>query len=102
MALARECQAGSGAGAGRSVIGIGRNRLALPAIAPQSPPVAMQGTRMSHPNRPSLSTALVLALLALGLTACATSNPFGSCRGGRYPAAGRPAALTVPPCVPGA
>jgi predicted small lipoprotein YifL len=30
---------------------------------------------MSHPNRPSLSTALVLALLALGLAACATSGP---------------------------
>jgi hypothetical protein len=30
---------------------------------------------MSHPNRPSLSTASVLALLALGLAGCATSGP---------------------------
>src|ERR1017187_5795866 len=87
MALARECQAGSGAGAERSVNGIGRNRLALPAIAPQSPPIAVQGARMSHPNRPSLPTALILALLALGLSACATSNPFGSFSGPQQPAA---------------
>ena len=30
---------------------------------------------MSHPNRPSLSTALVLAALALGLAGCATGGP---------------------------
>ena len=30
---------------------------------------------MSHPNRPSLSTALVLALLALAVAGCATGGP---------------------------
>ena len=30
---------------------------------------------MSRPNRPNLSTALVLALLALGLAGCATTSP---------------------------
>ena len=30
---------------------------------------------MSHPNRPSLSTALTLALLALALAGCATGGP---------------------------
>ncbi len=30
---------------------------------------------MSHPNRPSLSTALVLVLLALAVAGCATGGP---------------------------
>jgi hypothetical protein len=33
---------------------------------------------MSQPSRPSLPTAMVLAVLALGLSGCATSNPFSS------------------------
>ena len=31
---------------------------------------------MSHPNRPSLPEALVLALLALALAGCATGGPL--------------------------
>jgi len=48
---------------------------------------------MSLPSRPSLPTALVLALIALGLAACATSGP------GLEPA---PAAVTptLPPAFP--
>ena len=33
---------------------------------------------MSRPDRPHLPTALVFALLALGLAGCATNNPFSS------------------------
>jgi hypothetical protein len=56
---------------------------------------------MSHPNRPSLPTALVLALLALGLSACATSNPFGSFSGPQQPAAPEHVAVPLlPPAFP--
>ena len=49
---------------------------------------------MSHPNRPSLSTALVLAALALGLAGCATSGP-------QAPAAPQPEAVPLlPPAFP--
>jgi hypothetical protein len=53
---------------------------------------------MSHPNRPSLSTALVLALLALGLAGCATYNPFGSSSTPTAPQAAPGPAL--PPAFP--
>ena len=56
---------------------------------------------MSHSNRPSLSAALVLALLALGLSACATSNPFGSFSSPQQPAAPQPAIVPLlPPAFP--
>ena len=56
---------------------------------------------MSYSNRPSLSTSLVLVLLALGLSACATSNPFGSFSSPQPPAAPQPAAVPLlPPAFP--
>jgi hypothetical protein len=49
---------------------------------------------MSHSNRPSLSTALALALLALALAGCATSGPLP-------PAAPQPATVPLlPPAFP--
>ena len=50
---------------------------------------------MSHPNRPSLSTALVLALLALGLAGCATSRSAAA-----RAAASRRRCPTLPPAFP--
>ena len=56
---------------------------------------------MSHPNRPSLAAGLVLALLALGLSACATSNPFGSFSGPQAPPAPEAAPVPLmPPAFP--
>jgi hypothetical protein len=56
---------------------------------------------MSHPNRPSLPAGLVLALLALGLSACATSNPFGSFSGPQAPPAPEAAPVPLmPPAFP--
>ena len=56
---------------------------------------------MSYSNRPSLSSALVLAVVALGLSACATSNPFGSFSSPQPPAAPEPAAVPLlPPAFP--
>ena len=56
---------------------------------------------MSYSNRPSLSSALVLAVIALGLSACATSNPFGSFSSPQPPAAPQPAAVPLlPPAFP--
>jgi hypothetical protein len=52
---------------------------------------------MSPPTRSSLPTALVLALLALGLGACATSNPFSS---GPAQEAAPAAVPTLPPAFP--
>jgi len=51
---------------------------------------------MSLPTRPSLSTALVLALLALGLGACATS-PFST---GPAPEPAPAVVPTLPPAFP--
>ena len=49
---------------------------------------------MSYPNRPSLPTALVLALLALALAGCATGGP-------QQPAAPQPAPVPLlPPAFP--
>ena len=50
---------------------------------------------MSHPNRPSLPAALVLALLALALAGCATSGPQRA--GGAAAAAPVP---LLPPAFP--
>lgn len=50
---------------------------------------------MSFTDRSSLPTALVFALLALGLAGCATSNPFSS-----GPAAPEPAPAVVPTLPP--
>ena len=56
---------------------------------------------MSHPIRPNLPIALILALLALGLSACATSNPFGSFSGPQQPAAPEHMAVPLmPPAFP--
>ena len=56
---------------------------------------------MSHSNRPTLPTAFILALLALGLSACATSNPFGSFSSPQQPAAPEHVALPLlPPAFP--
>ena len=56
---------------------------------------------MSQPNRPSLSTALVLVTLALGLSACATTNPFGTSTGPQAPAAPEQVAFPLlPPAFP--
>jgi hypothetical protein len=56
---------------------------------------------MSHPNRPSLPAGLVLVLLALGLSACATSNPFGSFSGPQAPPAPEAAPVPLmPPAFP--
>lgn len=52
---------------------------------------------MSPSNRPSLSTALVLALLALGLSGCATSNPFST---GPAPEPTPTVVPTLPPAFP--
>jgi hypothetical protein len=52
---------------------------------------------MSHPNRPSLPTALVLALIALGAAACSTTNnPFSSTSEQPPPAP----TLALPPAFP--
>src|SRR5258708_15973539 len=52
-----------------------------------------QGAGMSHPNRPTLSTALALTVLALGLAGCATGPQLDQ------PAA--PAVVqTLPPAFP--
>jgi len=49
---------------------------------------------MSHPNRPTLSTVLVLAALALAVAGCATNAP-------EQPAAPQPAAVPLlPPAFP--
>jgi hypothetical protein len=50
---------------------------------------------MSRSDRPRLTTALVFALLALGLAGCATSNPFSS-----GPAAPEPTSEVVPTLPP--
>ena len=56
---------------------------------------------MSYSNRLNLSSALVLAVVALGLSACATSNPFGSFSSPEPPAAPQPAAVPLlPPAFP--
>ena len=56
---------------------------------------------MSHSNRPTLPTAFILALLALGLSACATSNPFGTFSSPQQPAAPEHVALPLlPPAFP--
>ncbi len=53
---------------------------------------------MSHPTRPSLRTATVLALLALGLAGCGTiSNPFSSSSSEPAPLAPQP---ILPPAFP--
>ncbi|MBI3356991.1 MAG: hypothetical protein HY038_09525, partial [Nitrospirae bacterium] len=52
--------------------------LAPPGVAQQSRHRFAAGAPMSFTERSSLPTALVFALLALGLAGCATSNPFSS------------------------
>lgn len=52
---------------------------------------------MSHPNRPSLCTALVVTLLALGLAGCAMTNPFST---GPAPEPVPTVIPTLPPAFP--